>query len=198
MPGATQPANWYNDPTGRHQYRYWNGTEWTDQVADNQVTSTDPPLMPESTAAPTAWPKPAPTPRRRAGRVFSALAAAGGLVLVVGSFLPAFTLVDEHFSYVSDGRDGQILLPVGVAIIVLAIVLAVGVLPRWGAFLVVGAGGIAALVAIADVIDVQDTVDESQGLITAGPATWVCAAGGLIAVVFALLAYFKPESPVES
>ena len=40
----TTPANWYPDPTGRHQVRYWDGTAWTDHVANNGVSSTDPVL----------------------------------------------------------------------------------------------------------------------------------------------------------
>jgi uncharacterized protein YxjI len=38
----TSPANWYPDPMGRHQVRYWDGTVWTDHVADNGVAATDP------------------------------------------------------------------------------------------------------------------------------------------------------------
>lgn len=37
-----QLAGWFPDPAGRHQYRYWNGTAWTDNVADNGVPGTDP------------------------------------------------------------------------------------------------------------------------------------------------------------
>jgi hypothetical protein len=33
---------WHPDPTGRHEYRYWDGTRWTDDVSDNGVTSVDP------------------------------------------------------------------------------------------------------------------------------------------------------------
>lgn len=32
---------WHPDPTSRHQYRYWDGTRWTDDVADGGVASTD-------------------------------------------------------------------------------------------------------------------------------------------------------------
>ena len=28
------PAAWCPDPTGKHELRYWNGTEWTEHVAD--------------------------------------------------------------------------------------------------------------------------------------------------------------------
>jgi uncharacterized protein YxjI len=36
------PANWFPDPKGRHQHRYWDGTAWTDHVSDNGITSIDP------------------------------------------------------------------------------------------------------------------------------------------------------------
>ena len=32
---------WLPDPTSRHQYRYWDGARWTDDVADDGVASTD-------------------------------------------------------------------------------------------------------------------------------------------------------------
>src|SRR5450759_1659025 len=36
------PAGWYEDSSGRHQYRYWDGTRWTDDVADAGRASIDP------------------------------------------------------------------------------------------------------------------------------------------------------------
>jgi predicted MFS family arabinose efflux permease len=36
------PAGWHADPAGRHQHRYWNGAAWTEHVADNGESSTDP------------------------------------------------------------------------------------------------------------------------------------------------------------
>jgi hypothetical protein len=36
------PADWYPDPSGTHQLRYWDGTRWTPQVADNGQQSVDP------------------------------------------------------------------------------------------------------------------------------------------------------------
>lgn len=38
---AAKP-DWYEDPTGRHQHRYWDGTAWTANVADSGQASTDP------------------------------------------------------------------------------------------------------------------------------------------------------------
>jgi hypothetical protein len=36
------PAGWYPDPTGRHQNRWFDGDDWTDQVADGQAVGVDP------------------------------------------------------------------------------------------------------------------------------------------------------------
>ena len=33
---------WYLDPSGRHRLRYWNGTQWTDQVNDGNMNFADP------------------------------------------------------------------------------------------------------------------------------------------------------------
>jgi uncharacterized RDD family membrane protein YckC len=43
------PPRWAADPLGRHQYRYWDGAQWTEHVADNGMNGVDPP-----TAAPPA------------------------------------------------------------------------------------------------------------------------------------------------
>jgi hypothetical protein len=36
-----QPG-WHPDPGGRHEHRYWDGSRWTDDVADAGVTTRDP------------------------------------------------------------------------------------------------------------------------------------------------------------
>lgn len=33
---------WFADPARRHQWRYWNGTAWTEDVSDDGVTGVDP------------------------------------------------------------------------------------------------------------------------------------------------------------
>jgi hypothetical protein len=40
-PAAASAGAWHADPMGRHQYRYFNGTEWTNQVSDDGVQSVD-------------------------------------------------------------------------------------------------------------------------------------------------------------
>jgi Protein of unknown function (DUF2510)/Phospholipase_D-nuclease N-terminal len=39
---STVPAGWKADPTGRHQFRYWDGFHWTENVADGGEQSRDP------------------------------------------------------------------------------------------------------------------------------------------------------------
>lgn len=36
------PARWAADPTGRHELRYWNGSQWTEHVSTRGKQSTDP------------------------------------------------------------------------------------------------------------------------------------------------------------
>lgn len=36
------PAAWHPDPSGRNQYRYWDGARWTDWIANDGVQGNDP------------------------------------------------------------------------------------------------------------------------------------------------------------
>lgn len=47
-------AGWNPDPTGRHEYRYWDGGRWTDDVSDHGVTAIDPVAGPTPGAEPTS------------------------------------------------------------------------------------------------------------------------------------------------
>jgi uncharacterized RDD family membrane protein YckC len=69
-------GEWHPDPTGRHQYRWWDGQQWTDQVADHGVMGVDPILAPAATAAGGA--PMAPTGPWPAGGAPGAAAPAGG------------------------------------------------------------------------------------------------------------------------
>jgi hypothetical protein len=43
-PVSAVPPQWFADPSGRHQHRWWDGNAWTEHVADNGVVSVDAPL----------------------------------------------------------------------------------------------------------------------------------------------------------
>jgi hypothetical protein len=36
------PADWYKDPAGRYDFRYWDGSKWTENVSRAGVRFTDP------------------------------------------------------------------------------------------------------------------------------------------------------------
>ena len=59
------PANWYDDPTGRHQHRYWDGNAWTSHVSDNGIQGTDD--IAAASAAPTEESAPSGLDRLDAG-----------------------------------------------------------------------------------------------------------------------------------
>ena len=41
-PPPPPPAGWFADTTSRHQFRYWDGSRWTEHVADNGKSNVDP------------------------------------------------------------------------------------------------------------------------------------------------------------
>jgi hypothetical protein len=40
MAGAAPPG-WHADPSGRHEFRYWDGTRWTEHVSDRGIASVE-------------------------------------------------------------------------------------------------------------------------------------------------------------
>ena len=52
-------SGWYVDPSGRHRLRYWNGTQWTDQVNDGNVNFADPVPQEQAFVPPAPGTKPA-------------------------------------------------------------------------------------------------------------------------------------------
>jgi uncharacterized protein YxjI len=44
QPAAAAPAGWFADPLGRHEMRYYDGTQWTEHVSSHGRTSIDPPV----------------------------------------------------------------------------------------------------------------------------------------------------------
>jgi hypothetical protein len=39
---AVAPPGWLADPMQRHQYRFWDGVQWTAAVSDNGAQANDP------------------------------------------------------------------------------------------------------------------------------------------------------------
>jgi hypothetical protein len=41
-PALSAPPSWQGDPSGRFDFRYWDGDEWTEFVSKDGITSNDP------------------------------------------------------------------------------------------------------------------------------------------------------------
>lgn len=106
-------GSWEPDPTGRHQYRWWDGQAWTDHVADGGRADIDPvgvPVEPAPTTAtgpiPTSEPPATGTPAQ-GGTPSEANAAATGpnhgvIAVVVAAVV---VLVGAGAFLVLDGDD---------------------------------------------------------------------------------------------
>lgn len=88
-------AGWHPDPTGRHQFRWFNGASWTGDVADDGNRAVDlGPMSARSPGRPSippagGYPNPAADPGGTAGSGF----AIAGLVLGVVAMIAAVTIL---------------------------------------------------------------------------------------------------------
>ncbi len=115
------PAGWYTDPAHRHEYRYWDGANWTAQVSDGGVTASDslespdapastptpapPPLSPQGPADRPPPAVPAPARRRRRAQWVALAAVLTALVLIGGYGLER--ALDTAGTYQADLTTGQ-------------------------------------------------------------------------------------------
>src|SRR5690606_19929937 len=110
---VSHAANWYPDPFGRHQLRYYDGLEWTPHVSTNGQASVDAPMQ----AAPgSAVPRPDHSPQQvqaqvqqRAGIQGGAFAGGGSLftepILVVNQKAKFIELENEYAIHDQSGRQ---------------------------------------------------------------------------------------------
>jgi len=87
------PAGWYDDPSARHERRYWDGTDWTAHVSDGGIATTDqpgarPPATsehpaepPPATGLPATGPRASAPPRKRRAWAVPVIAVAAVVVL---------------------------------------------------------------------------------------------------------------------
>jgi len=104
----SQPADWYPDPSGRHEHRYWDGSQWTEHVASHGRQSVDP----DMTAAPP------PTVNRPTEKIVRDVAKAGAAptgpgggtvftepVLVVNQKAKLIEVNNEYAIYDAGGKQ---------------------------------------------------------------------------------------------
>jgi membrane protease YdiL (CAAX protease family) len=88
---AAATRGWYADPAGCHEFRFWNGLQWTPGVADNGFVREDP--LPATPCAPPTDERVRP-PLRAAGIGIAGLVL-GGLVMI-GVVLAFKAWAPEH------------------------------------------------------------------------------------------------------
>jgi hypothetical protein len=103
------PGRWLGDPSSRHQYRYHDGTRWTEHVSDNGAVGFDP-LPPGMSGSTPGYPAPVRTVYVSAPR-YNGLAIASmvlGIVWVywIGSIL-AVIFGHVALSQIKNSQGGQ-------------------------------------------------------------------------------------------
>lgn len=112
------PPNWYPDPFGRHEVRWWDGVQWTDQVASHGRQATDAPV---AAHVPTAVVRDAARTRRdvaKAGVAGQGAWQGGGHllnepVLVVSQKAKLIEVNNEYGVFGADGRQLGMVRQVG-------------------------------------------------------------------------------------
>ncbi len=103
------PANWYPDPMGRHQLRYFDGAQWTEHVSSNGVQGLDP-LHPGPVPQATQSAERTQRQLERAGVVAGAVQGGGTLftepVLIVNQKAKLIEVNNEYS--ISDQHGRQI------------------------------------------------------------------------------------------
>jgi hypothetical protein len=197
----TTGASWQRDPSGRHQHRYWDGARWTDHVADNGVTGIDPILAPP--------PIPATTPAAvalvsgwRPGTIILLL---GAIAVGVGSVAPWATASAGAFSRSVNGTDGDGVITIVLAVVMLLIaVFTAGPTPRRGLLVLAGLCAVgAAGIGIYDAVNVNDAAQRAEDLsslvdASVGWGLYAVIAGGVIGVIGAVVRTSELPKAIES
>lgn len=76
--GGNPPAGWHPDPFGRHEHRWWDGAQWSDQVSSHGRQSVDPPSAGQGPTAPVVNHSPERIQRQVAQQAGVAPTAQGG------------------------------------------------------------------------------------------------------------------------
>ena len=89
------PKGWYTDPTSEYQYRYWNGTQWTNQVSSSGTTLNDPNAMDPSAAAtpPAPGSEAASPPQADVAPTVQVTQKSGGFGTVIGVIVAIVAIV---------------------------------------------------------------------------------------------------------
>jgi uncharacterized protein YxjI len=105
---SSHPANWYPDPAGRHELRYYDGSQWTEHVSSGGKQAVDP-VSPAAPPVNAASPAQVQAHLAKAGVQAGAVTGGGTLftepVLVVSQKVKVIELNNEYAIYDQHGRQ---------------------------------------------------------------------------------------------
>ena len=89
------PKGWYTDPTSEYMYRYWNGTQWTNQVSSSGTILNDPNAMDPSAAStpPAPGSEAASPPQADVAPTVQVTQKSGGFGTVIGVIVAIVAVV---------------------------------------------------------------------------------------------------------
>jgi uncharacterized protein YxjI len=110
QPQPTGPAGWFADPLGRHQMRYFDGTQWTEHVSSNGRTMVDPPVGQGHVPTVERAPEKVQGDVQRAGKAGVAAYGGGGTIftepiLVVNQKAKLIEINNEYAIYDQNARQ---------------------------------------------------------------------------------------------
>jgi hypothetical protein len=193
----THAPGWLPDPLGRYQYRYWDGSEWTDRVSTQGSSEIDPDGVTPTPASVSAASATEPATPRGTAAAFPnqvrVLVLLGVAAIAVGSILPWVKASAGPFTATKNGTDGD-----GVITLLLAGLAAVGFLvarqTKAAAWIVVTCAGLAGAVALYDTIDISNKADDLARnttisvSATVGEGLWIALLGAVVALVGGIMA----------
>ena len=115
------PSNWYPDPFGRHEFRYWDGGRWTHHVASRGRAEIDAPVVASSLPTVSRASNKVQRDVRRAGVAVGAQVGGGTLftepVLVVNQKARIIEVNAEYAVYDQHGQQIGAVQEVGQSIV---------------------------------------------------------------------------------
>jgi hypothetical protein len=218
--GVEAPAfdsDWYPDPTGRHEHRYFDGTSWTEHVADNARLTRDLIIgdaSSDATAEVTGDTEPGPDVT--AATVITARASialrpdvaakpnpltgwivvTGAVMLGAGSLGPwtegSAPVVVDWSRYGASG-DSPLLFAIALLLLASGLELIRGRYHRIAAFGAIGLASLAAIICVNDMVRISTGASgflhgAANATTSAGLGLWACLVGAMLSIVGGIVA----------